>query len=187
MTGLVRAIDLIGRPVVTVDGGDDIAEVKDVVYHVETRRLVGFTLNKRGWFRGAVKELLPAAQVHGIGDTAVMVVDEAALTAPDDSPVALSDASPARNVLDDRVLTEGGVELGVVVGLVLVVDAAAEAVGYEVVDERGGHKFIPVDAQVSVSGSSLVVADWATEFVREDLSDFGAAVTAYRTRHGGAP
>ena len=186
MTELVRAGDLIGRPVVTVDGGDDIAEVKDVVYDAESRRLVGFTLNKRGWFRGAIKDLLAADQVHGIGDTAVMVADEAALTAPDVAPGGLRRVSSGRNVVDDRVLTEEGVDLGVVTGLVLLVDDAVEVVGYELVDERGGRKFVPVDAQTSVSGSSLVVAPWAAEFVREDLSDFGAAVTAYRTRHGGA-
>ena len=55
MTALVRAGDLVGRPVVTINGGDDIAEVKDVVYDPEARRLVGFTLNKRGWFRGSIR------------------------------------------------------------------------------------------------------------------------------------
>jgi uncharacterized protein YrrD len=186
VTELVRAGDLIGRPVVTVDGGDDIAEVKDVVYDAATRRLVGFTLNKRGWFRGSVKDLLAASQVHGIGDTAVMVADEAALTTPDVAPQGLSSASSGSNVVNDRVLTEEGVDLGVVSGLVLLVDDTVEVVGYELVDDRGGRKFVPVDAQTSVSGTSLVVAPWTAEFVREDLSDFGAAVTAYRTRHGAA-
>ena len=79
MTELVRAGDLIGRPVVTIDGGDDIAEVKDVVYDSVARRLVGFTLNKRGWFRGSIKELLAAESVAAIGDTAVMIRDLGAL------------------------------------------------------------------------------------------------------------
>ena len=48
-----RAGDLIGRrPVVTVDGGDDIDEVNDVAYGPEPCRLFGFTLDERGRFRG---------------------------------------------------------------------------------------------------------------------------------------
>lgn len=187
MTELVRAGDLIGRPVVTIDGGDDIAEVKDVVYDSEARRLVGFTLNKRGWFRGSIKELLPAASVEAIGDTAVMIRDDAALTAPADAPDDLARTPTSRNVLGDRVITESGVDLGEVSGLVLMLGDRVEVVGYELNEASGGRKFIPIDAQTAVSGQSLVVPAHVAEFTRQDLSDFGAAVEQYRTTHGGAP
>jgi uncharacterized protein YrrD len=185
MTELVRAGDLIGRPVVTLDGGDDIAEVKDVVYDSEARRLVGFTLNKRGWFRGSIKELLPAESVQAIGDTAVMIRDEAALTPPKDAPTDLAGAPSSRNVLGDRVITESGVDLGEVSGLVMMLGDQVDVVGYELQEESGGRKFIPIDAQTAVSGQSLVVPANIADFTRHDLSDFGAAVEQYRTAHGG--
>jgi uncharacterized protein YrrD len=183
MTELVRASDLIGRPIVTIDGGDDVGEVRDIVYDPETRRLLGFTLNARGWFRGRSKDVLEASEVKGIGDTAVMIADEAALSVPDDVPAPLAGASPARNVLEDRVITEAGVDLGVVAGLVLQIDDPVEAVGYELADDRGDHRFIPIEAATSVSGGTLVVEPWAAEFVQQDLSGFGAAVDSFRRRH----
>jgi uncharacterized protein YrrD len=185
MTALVRAGDLVGRPVVTINGGDDIAEVKDVVYDSEARRLVGFTLNKRGWFRGSIMELLTAESVEAIGDTAVMIRDEDALTAPKDAPTELAKSSSSRNVLGDRVITESGVDLGEVSGLVLMLGDDVDVVGYELKEGSGGRKFIPIDAQTAVSGHSLVVAARVSEFIRQDLSDFGAAVEQYRKSRGG--
>ena len=186
MTELVRATDLIGRPVVTIDGGDDVAEVKDVVYDAQARRLIGFTLNKRGWFRGRMKELLSAGSVAAIGDTAVMVQDEQALSAPDSGPPDLTDAPSTRDVLGDRVITESGLDLGEVRGLVLMVGPQVDVVGYELAERSGGRKFIPIDAQTAVSGDSLVVPARIAEFMRQDLSDFGGAIEQYRMLHGGA-
>jgi uncharacterized protein YrrD len=181
MTKLVRARDLIGRPVVTLSGGDDIAEVKDVVYDPASHELVGFTLNQRGWFRGRLRELLPADALAAIGDTAVMVADDGALTAPEDAPDDLKQPVGARDVLGDRVITEAGVDLGAVSDVVILLGDQAEAVGYELSEDAGGRKFIPIDAQTAVSGEQLLVPTELSAFIREDLSDFGAAVDAYRS------
>ena len=137
MTELVRAGDLIGRPVVTIDGGDDIAEVKDVVYDSEARQLVGFTLNKRGWFRGNIPESLPAESVEAIGDTAVMIRDQGALTARKGTSTELARAASSRNVLGNRVITEHGVDLGEVSGLVLMLGDQFDVIGYELKEESG--------------------------------------------------
>jgi len=49
MSVLVRARELIGRPVVTLDG-NDIAQVKDLVFDKVSGQVAGFTLNGRGPF-----------------------------------------------------------------------------------------------------------------------------------------
>ena len=46
---LMTASQIRGLPVVTVRGGEDLAEVRDVIYDPEAGRLVGLTLNKRGF------------------------------------------------------------------------------------------------------------------------------------------
>ena len=51
MNLLLRGTDLVGLPVVTL-AGDDIAEVRDVLFDADAGRVVGFTLNKRGRFAG---------------------------------------------------------------------------------------------------------------------------------------
>ena len=73
MTLLLRASELIGLPIVTIEGGEDVAEVKDVVYGSEQGRVLGFTLNKRGLLSGRRREVLPIDQVTAIGKDAVMM------------------------------------------------------------------------------------------------------------------
>ena len=107
--------------------------------------------------------------------------DDGALTAPEDAPDDLKQPGVARDVLGDRVITEAGVDLGAVSDVVILLGDQAEAVGYELSEDAGGRKFIPIDAQTAVSGEQLLVPTELSAFIREDLSDFGAAVDAYRS------
>ena len=83
---LITASQIRGLPVVTVQGGEDVAEVRDVIYSPEAGRLVGLTLNKRGFLAGRSRDVLSAEAIHAIGQHAVMVLDESKLVAPDDRP-----------------------------------------------------------------------------------------------------
>ena len=49
---LMTASQIRGLPVVTVRGGEDVAEVRDVIYDPEAGRLVGLSLNQRGFLAG---------------------------------------------------------------------------------------------------------------------------------------
>jgi uncharacterized protein YrrD len=181
---LVNASQINGLPVVTVHGGGDVAEVRDVIYSPEAGRLVGLTLNKRGFFSGRLREVLPAEAIHAIGRDAVMVVDESSLVLPEDAPDEVAHPGTDRNVIGDDVLTESGVSLGTVRDLALVVGSGGEVVGYQIEKTGGGQGYIPLPAQLAVSGSALVVPDITEEFVRDDLVGLGAAVDDFRARLG---
>jgi uncharacterized protein YrrD len=181
---LMTASQINGLPVVTVHGGDDVAEVRDVIYSPEAGRLVGLTLNKRGFFSGRSREVLPAEAIHAIGRDAVMIVDESSLVAPEDAPDDVGHPATERNVIGNDVLTEGGTSLGVVRDLALLVGSAGEVVGYQIEKPAGGHGYIPLPAQLAVSGAALVVPDVTQEFVRDDLVGLGAAVDDFRARLG---
>jgi uncharacterized protein YrrD len=66
MTLLLRARDLIGRPVVTLDG-DDVAQIKDIVYAGSTGSVLGFTLAGRSLLSGPMREVLPWKHVRSVG------------------------------------------------------------------------------------------------------------------------
>jgi len=57
---LMTASQIRGLPVVTVRGGEDVAEVRDVIFSPEAGRLLGVTLNKRGFLAGRSRDVLPA-------------------------------------------------------------------------------------------------------------------------------
>ena len=63
---LLRGTDLVGLPVVTL-AGDDIAEVRDVLFDPQSGHVLGFTLNKRGRLAGRMKEVLTREQIHAVG------------------------------------------------------------------------------------------------------------------------
>lgn len=181
---LTNASQITGLPVVTIKGGEDVAEVRDVIYSPEAGRLAGLTLNKRGFLSGRRREVLPAGSIHSIGRHAVMVNDDAGLVLPEDAPDEITGAGPDRNVLGDDVLTESGVSLGKVRDLALLVGGTGEVVGYQIDKAAGGRGYIPLPAQLAVSGAALIVPDITEEFVRDDLVGLGAAVDDFRTRLG---
>jgi uncharacterized protein YrrD len=91
------------------------------------------------------------------------------------------------DVLQDRVLTDTGRDLGRVVDVVLHGGTCMEVVGYEVeasetLGTAGQRVLIPLPDTVAVSGEHLIVPAAATEFVSDDLAGFGAAVDAFRSR-----
>ena len=179
---MVRASEVVELPVVSIDGGEDIAEIKDVVFDGVSHRLIGFTLNKRGFFSGSLAEELPTEHVWAIGPDAVMVTSAERLVAPGEASTGVSGESDTYSVGGSRVLTSGGDDIGEIVGVILSTGAPPEAVGYEVRPEDGDSVFVPISAQMALSDSNLLVPAEATEFIRNDLAGFGAAVTGFRAK-----
>ena len=178
---LLRAKDLIRLPVVSIATGEDVAEIRDVVYDGEAHHLVGFTLNKRGFFAGRLKSVLGAADVAAVGPDAVMVDDERVIDDTSNDPATLTNLGSARPVLGNRVLSADGSELGEVISVILSTPQP-QAVGYEVRSpDRPDTSFVPISAQMSLSGENLVLPAEATNFVRNDLAGFGAAIASYRS------
>lgn len=175
---LLRAAELIGMPVVTIDGGEDVAEVKDVVFDGANHELVGLTLNKRGWFRGTLSDVLGSTQIAAIGDDAVMVHSDADVTAPVPAADAAALGGAGVDVLGNSVVTTGGTALGTVTGVILSVGGRPAAVGYEVTDPEGDSVLVPISAQLALSGDNLVVPTDLTSFDSRDLAAFGAFVTS---------
>ena len=150
---LVRASDLIGRPVVTLRG-DQVGEVQDVVLGLSQAVLVGFTLRNPGFFGGPRKESVPWDSVHAVGPDAVMIQHEDKVAERQAVP-----AGDAHAATDIPVITETGDEVGRVVDVVLVTGTPTQIVGFEVeagaaMPSKGQHVLIPVDAMTARLGPS---------------------------------
>ena len=190
MSVLMRAREIGGRPVVTLDTAEDVAEVKDVLFSYASTSVVGFTLNKRGFLGSPMKEHLPWSRVAALGRDAVMIESRAELGAGD---AAMEDAAASgeRDVIGATVMTDGGTRLGTVEDVIVKVgDGTARVVGFEVHgpeverDRAAATLLLPVDDTLAVSGETLMVPAAAEEFVRDDLSGFGSAVDEFRRRLG---
>jgi uncharacterized protein YrrD len=193
MTLLLRATDVIGLPVVTIDRGEDIAEIKDVVYGTAEAELLGFTLNRRGFLGRPLASVLPWANVSALGRDAVMIESADALALSSDAFATTVEASSDRSVLGDDVLTDTGVRLGKVTDVILLCEGVPEVVGYEVqageaMGARAGRRvLVPLPETLAVSGEALMVPAAVEQFVADDVAGFGGAIEAFRARLREAP
>jgi sporulation protein YlmC with PRC-barrel domain len=195
MSRLMRSSELAKRPVVTL-AGDDIAQLKDIVYAADGGSVHGFTLAGRGLFAGPLSTVLPWSSVTALGNDAVMIDNDTALV--DKSVLAQSAAGSGGvrgDVLGSRVLTDAGTDLGKVVDVVVEVRGSSDqcdVVGYEIESspalENAGQKVLmPLPDTMAASGEHLIVPASATQFVRHDLAGFGAAIDDFRRQlRGGA-
>jgi sporulation protein YlmC with PRC-barrel domain len=193
---LMRASEIAKRPVVTMRG-EDIAQVKDIIYSAHGGAVGGFTLAGRGMFAGPMKLGLSWHAVVALGADAVMISDESALeaTAVAFDAAALSGRAGGGNVLGSQVLTDSGVDLGTVIDVIIAVTETVggqcDVVGYEIeaseaLGTKGTKLLIPLPDTIAASAEHLMVPSSAKDFVSHDLAGFGAAVTAFRAQLEGA-
>lgn len=183
---LLRATELIGYPVVTIDEGENVAEVKDVVYGTGEAALLGFTLRRRGFLGGPMKQVLTWDRVAALGRDAVMIATTGDLSEGDEAVVKEMKGSRHRNVIGSEVITDAGQRLGEVTDVVILLADGPEVVGYEIggsevlTPRSGGHVFVPLPETLSVSGQALLVPATVRDFVSDDLAGFGASVEQFR-------
>ncbi len=176
---LTHAMDVIGRPVVTL-AGEDVAQVRDVMF-TRSGEVTGFTLAGRGILSGPLKVWLPWSGVHGFGPDAVIIGDEGVL-----DPTKPTEVDG--DVVGDEVLTRSGTTVGTVIDAVLRLESfGLDVVGYEVEPSDGGDpRFIPLPDTLAVDSGRLIVPDEAMEFLSADLAGFGASVDTFRDRLRGS-
>jgi uncharacterized protein YrrD len=184
MAVLMRAKEIIKRPVVTL-AGDDVAQIKDIVYVGEHGEVAGFTLAGRGLFAGPRKEALAWSSVLSLGRDAVMITSEESFDERGD--VVHKSEAKSGDVMASRVITDSGTDLGKVVDAVLDIGEHAHVVGYEIeaseaLGRAGRRVLIPLPDTLSVSGEALMVPAAAAEFVSDNIAEFGASVEAFRAR-----
>ncbi len=204
MTRLMRTSEIASLPVVTL-AGDDVAQIKDIVFSADGGAVSGFTLAGRGLLSGPLKQALAWTRVVGLGPDAVMIADTDALEPVDGVLAAAASsgtgAGSGGNVLGDRVLTDTGTDLGKVSDVVIEYDNATggvcDVVGYEIEasealmkstskNAKNTRLLLPLPDTLAVSDEHVMVPASAEGFVSDDLAGFGAAVQAFRAQLNGA-
>ncbi|GAU71147.1 FHA domain-containing protein [Streptomyces sp. NBRC 110611] len=186
MSTLMSARAVTGRPVVTLKG-DDIAQVKDVVFGAEDDTVRGFTLSGRRLLSGPLRQVLAWQDVYALGPDAVMVRDENALTA--DNPTKAATGAGGGNVVGAQVISDEGVALGRITDVIIELgdDARARVMGYEIEQSRSVWKrrkrlLLPVPGHTAASGETVVVPGVAMQYTAGDLAGLAEAAHRLSTR-----
>jgi uncharacterized protein YrrD len=169
---LLRGRDVTGMPVVDISTGEDVAEVRDLIFEPAAGVVGGFTLARRGFLGRRLGQVLPVDSIRSVGTHAVTI----------ESTGALADVESARradhhgDVTNDVVVTESGRELGRVKDVVLRGGPQPRVVGFEIGGGPAGDGFVPIDTSRAVSGSTLIVPDGFENLVRTDLTGLAGEV-----------
>ena len=195
MSTLLRASELTQRVVVTF-GGEDVAQIKDIVYAANGGEIGSFTLAGRGLFAGPLKVALPWAAVVALGPDAVIIESEDVLV-PLGEVFQDADGSVTSgkgDILKSEVLTDAGTSLGrvsdVIIGIGAKEGGQADVVGYQIdpAESLGRGKqplLIPLPDTLSASGEHLMVPATAANYLTDNLAGFGSAIDAFRSQLGG--
>jgi uncharacterized protein YrrD len=184
----MRTSQITKRPVVTM-GGDDVGQIKDVIYSAGGGAVAGFTLAGRKLLSGPLKESLPWTSVSALGADAVMIQDVGVLKDKQDVlQASAATGGSGGDVLGSQVLTDAGVDLGKVVDVIVDVGSeTCDVVGYEIEAAEGlgtneTRVLIPLPDTLAASGQHLILPASAQDFVGQDLAGFGASVEAFRAQ-----
>ncbi|MFI7142354.1 PRC-barrel domain-containing protein [Streptomyces massasporeus] len=181
MTVYMRAGEIAKKPVVTL-AGDDIGQVKDIVFDSSTGDIRCFTLAGRGLLSGPLHRALLWRNVHALGPHAVMVRDESALEEDASAAGPGEDERAGVNVLGVAVTTRSGTQLGRVTDAVVATGRKPAVAGYEVVTAERERVLLPVAGPITVSGERILVPDATAQHSAGSLGGFGSAVEGLRHR-----
>ena len=195
MSTLLRASELAKLPVVTF-AGEAVGQIKDIVYAAHGGQVDAFTLAGRGLFAGPLHTAVPWPAVIGLGPDALIIESEEKLV-----PIAevlgqgVTAGAGGGDILRSQVLTDQGTALGVVsdviIGILSGGQSQADVVGYEIEPAetlgRGKQRLlIPLPDTLAASGEHLMVPASASNYLTDNLAQFGAAVDAFRAQLGGS-
>jgi|GEM_PF-3119064 uncharacterized protein YrrD len=173
---MLEGKEIIGMPVVTSDTGEEIGRVKEVIVHRAKKCVVGFLLQRSGWFQHA--RAVPFAEVESFDKSAVMVPST-------DSVVRLEQVPEGPRLLERKpiagsaLISRSGHEVGRVTDFFFDEDSG-EFDGFEVVagsaeesadDEVSSPEYLPLNDDVFVGKDDVVISEQAVERLFDDSTE----------------
>lgn len=142
---MLKGSDIIGKTIVTLDTGERLNSINDLVFDQNTNQLLAFVVDDGGWFSEA--RVLPLNAVQSIGPDAVLITSRNAIVDAPRIP-AVQRILERDNILKGTtVLTTDGRDLGKLNDLFFD-ERSGQIEGFEVsggifADAATGRTFIP--------------------------------------------
>jgi len=107
---LLKTQDFIGKPVISLQG-EELGTIARVLVDPVEVKVVGFTVNVKGWFKG--EKGMEFASVHSFGDYAVTVQRDSQVVAINSLP-AIEKIAQECNMYNMRIITPDGRLVGTI-------------------------------------------------------------------------
>lgn len=101
---------LSGIAVVSIEDGEKVGTVDDVVFNLESRRVIGFRLGRTGLIRGG-RSVVSMSDVESVGSDAVMIRNRS-MVRDEQNEREFADRPHLRELTSLRVVTQDGAYVG---------------------------------------------------------------------------
>jgi uncharacterized protein YrrD len=175
-----KGSDLIGKPVVTFDTGEQFEKIQDLLFDQTSNQLLGFVVDEGGWFSGA--RVLPINRIQALGPDTVIVPDRKAVI-PAETDQVIRRILERNNVLrGTRIVTMDGKELGTLVDLYFD-EQTGMVEGYEVsggifADAVSGRAFVPAPHTIKIGQDVAFVPPETAQMMEEQVGGLRGAAQA---------
>jgi len=157
MSPLVRASQLIGMPLITLDTAEVVGEVRDVLTDPQAGTVAAFTVRGRGLLSPSLIGLLAMERVHAIGRDTLIIASADAIHDVDARDLQPTDQP---EIIGRHVVTSAGDEVGTITDLVLETEApTASIVGCEIERTDGQRLLTPVVSPAVLVEDPLVIGE----------------------------
>jgi uncharacterized protein YrrD len=144
---MVKASDIVGRPVIVREGGREAGRVKDVVVDQPGKRVLGFVISE-GFLRRT--KVAPWPGLLAIGPDSVILSGAGSVVAAGEALDIKAVLDGGTNIRGLRLQTTGGKDLGKVEGY--------ELSGGMLSDTIGGRAFLPTPLSIELGKDVALVA-----------------------------
>jgi uncharacterized protein YrrD len=157
---MLKTKDVIGKSVLTRDGGEKLGSVKDLVLSRDNALLIGLIVDEGILFGGS--RAIPIRHVVSFGRDVVLVTDRGAVRDLERFREARDSMENRDRVLGKRVISDLGEDQGKV-NDVYFDERTGRVTGYELVDgglarTSGGKAFLPAEAVISAGRDAVIVS-----------------------------
>ena len=173
-----KGSDLIGKPVIAFDTGEEFERIQDLLFDQESNQLLGFLVDEGGWFSSA--RVLPLERVQSLGQDAVIVPDKKAVMNAAQVP-AINQVLERNNVLKGtKIMTTDGRDLGTMADLYFD-EHTGSVEGYEVsgglfADAYTGRSFVPAPHALKIGEDVAFVPPETADLMEEQVGGLRGAV-----------
>jgi uncharacterized protein YrrD len=173
-----KGSDLIGKPVVTFDTGEQIDRIQDLIFDQNSNQLLGFLVDEGGWFSSA--RVLPLQHVQSIGPDAVIVPAKSAVVSASSVP-EINRILERNNVLKGtKIMTTDGRDLGTMADLYFD-ERTGVVEGYEVsgglfADAYSGRSFVPAPQTLKIGEDVAFVPPETADLMEEQVGGIQGAL-----------
>ena len=186
---MMRGKEITGLPVYDASEGRKLGSIKDIVLDIDSRKVVGFTVDTGGLF-GPGHKVLPMDEIKSIGPDAVMVEDKTHAVLHDEGrePEIRKILDEGHSVYGKKILTRSGKDLGAVSDIMVETDSGVVS-GYEISggiarDIGRGRAVVPMTDDFTAGEDAIIVPDETEKRVEESVGGLAGAYESTKAKAG---